>query len=335
MGHPTDNKIIQFAQLRVLLANRGNPDHSQDPDKPVWGLPEDEQVPVLDFEHASAVCQSYIAEHALGGGSWAGGEVKDMAGNIVARVTYNGRVFAPDRSVSTVLQEAADLRTYSAPTVHAEAAQEVKSAAPAAANEPAAVPIVFIRQDGVATGALAVLLVRTSAATVEEAVLALARAVSRWVTTSPAGSAVFSYAGTDLNIGDLDSHDAFQDESFKACLALEGIEKATCLSVSTESTVPFDRPLIDEEAMEGTPADEQRDNDGPHAWQTYHLHSNPDGSIVGRVSTNDNLDHGVPSEDATWDVRYDNRAAMEHGTGKSHVGISGVVVQVFLDGRKI
>lgn len=335
MGHLTDDKIIQFAQLTVLVANRGNPDHGQDPDKPVWGLPEDEQVPVFDFEHASAVCQSYIAEHSLGGSSWAGGDVKDLAGNTVARVSYNGRVFAPDRSASTLLQEATDLRTYSAPTVHAEAAQEVKSAAPEAVKERAAVPIVFIRQDGLVTGAMAVLLVRTSAATVEAVVLALARAVRRWVAASPAGSAVFSYAGTDLNIGDLDSHDAFQDESFKACLALEGIEKATCLSVSVDSTVSFDRPLIDEEAMEGTPADEQQDNEGPHAWQTYHLHTNPDGSIVGQVSTNDNLDHGVPSEDATWDVRYDNRAAMEHGTGKSRVGISGVVVQVFLNGRKI
>lgn len=76
-------------------------------------------------------------------------------------------------------------------------------------------------------------------------------------------------------------------------------------------------------------------DDGPAARQSYHLHSLPDGSIEGTTWTNDNLDLGVVSEEASWPVKYRSRADAERATGKSHTGISGVIVEVFLDGRQI
>jgi hypothetical protein len=76
-------------------------------------------------------------------------------------------------------------------------------------------------------------------------------------------------------------------------------------------------------------------DDGPAARQTYHLHSLPGGAIEGVVWTNDNLDEGVPSEEATWHVRYCSRDDAERATGKSHTGISGVIVEVILDGKQI
>lgn len=77
------------------------------------------------------------------------------------------------------------------------------------------------------------------------------------------------------------------------------------------------------------------DEDASQAMDVYSLHTMADGSIRGRVWTNDDEDLGVPSAEATWDVQYPDRRAMESRTGKSHVGVSGVVVEVILDGRKI
>ncbi len=94
-------------EYRVLLANRGNPDHGQDPDKPLPGAPADAFQPVKDLVEASVVCQRYIAVHSLGAGNWEGGRVNDTHGAYVARVAYNGRVFAAERAGGQLLHEAA------------------------------------------------------------------------------------------------------------------------------------------------------------------------------------------------------------------------------------
>ncbi len=78
--------------LFVMLSNRGNPDHGEDPRRPVAGG-KDRMVPVADLEAASAACRQYIKAHGLGGGNWTGGEVRDMDGTVVAEVSYNGRIW--------------------------------------------------------------------------------------------------------------------------------------------------------------------------------------------------------------------------------------------------
>ncbi len=71
------------------------------------------------------------------------------------------------------------------------------------------------------------------------------------------------------------------------------------------------------------------------AWQRYDLVTRANGSIDGCCSTNDDLDHGVPTEYAEWGCRYPNRKSMELQTGGCHTGISGIVVEVYLDGVKL
>ena len=44
---------------------------------------------------ASAVAMAYRRKHRLGGGNWSGGQVWDDGGKMVARVSYNGRVWEP------------------------------------------------------------------------------------------------------------------------------------------------------------------------------------------------------------------------------------------------
>ena len=71
------------------------------------------------------------------------------------------------------------------------------------------------------------------------------------------------------------------------------------------------------------------------AYQTYTLYTGDDGSITGTAFTNDNNDWGTPNESASWEVRYRDRADMEKQTGKTHVGVSGVRVEVILDGVRV
>ena len=76
----------------VHLQSRGNPDLGQDP--------RDPQSPggtqgVADYVEASRACRAYIVRWALGGGNWTGGAVSSIqTGEIVARVSYNGRVWS-------------------------------------------------------------------------------------------------------------------------------------------------------------------------------------------------------------------------------------------------
>lgn len=82
--------------------------------------------------------------------------------------------------------------------------------------------------------------------------------------------------------------------------------------------------------------DEPESSEGePRVYQHYTLHTAENGMIRGVASTNDNLDKGYPSEYAEWEVRYLSRSEMEKQTGKSHTGVWGCEVLVYLDGEKI
>ena len=82
----------------VELDSRGNPDHGQDPERPVWGVVS-RKVFVKSLEEASKVCTDWIRANDLGGGNWVGGTVRDSDGAVVGRVSYNGRFWpaSPDQ----------------------------------------------------------------------------------------------------------------------------------------------------------------------------------------------------------------------------------------------
>lgn len=71
------------------------------------------------------------------------------------------------------------------------------------------------------------------------------------------------------------------------------------------------------------------------AVQRYRLETKSDGSISGECWTNDNGDRGVPSEEASWPVRYKSFEAMRRATGLTHIGMNGCQVTVTLDGVKV
>jgi len=83
----------------VVLSATGNPDFGQFGS---IGVPR-RVVEVASYREASRVCRAYIDDYDLGCGNWTGGTVySDRARRRkVARVSYNGRVWAPDGSEIT------------------------------------------------------------------------------------------------------------------------------------------------------------------------------------------------------------------------------------------
>jgi hypothetical protein len=80
-------------RCRVVLDHGPNPDIRGG----YWGPAPGEgktSVPVKTFAEASRACRRYIEENGLGGGNWSGGQVY-CGRKLVARVSYNGRVWSP------------------------------------------------------------------------------------------------------------------------------------------------------------------------------------------------------------------------------------------------
>ena len=88
----TATSDIEKGTFTVDLDSRGNPDHGQDPDRPVYGV-ERETVRVDSLAQASKVCLAWIEANDLGGGNWTGGDVRDAEGTLVANVSYNGKIW--------------------------------------------------------------------------------------------------------------------------------------------------------------------------------------------------------------------------------------------------
>ncbi len=81
--------------MEVILASCGNPDHYQDPDRPMWGCHENCKVEVKSIEEASQICREFVRYFNLGGGNWIGGQVIKNK-QIIARIVVTGKIFLPE-----------------------------------------------------------------------------------------------------------------------------------------------------------------------------------------------------------------------------------------------
>ncbi len=80
--------------MKVELASCGNPDHFQDPDRPMYGCESNHYVTVKTLEEASIVCRKFIEENFLGGGNWIGGKVYEK-NKCIAQIAYTGKIMPP------------------------------------------------------------------------------------------------------------------------------------------------------------------------------------------------------------------------------------------------
>jgi|SRR4026209_2819326 len=91
---------------KVRLASVGNPDFGQDPRRSMYGAERNKTVGCDSLEAAAELCQQFITTNDLGGGNWAGGEITDASGKVVAHVSYNGRIWeGPRRSWNATTKE--------------------------------------------------------------------------------------------------------------------------------------------------------------------------------------------------------------------------------------
>lgn len=81
--------------MKVTLKNTGNPDHWQDPGKPVWGTPSAYQVEVWSIEEAQEEVRKYIDKWNLGGGNFNRADIHNGK-TLVGSISYNGRFWPGD-----------------------------------------------------------------------------------------------------------------------------------------------------------------------------------------------------------------------------------------------
>jgi hypothetical protein len=85
--------------MELELSSEGNPDFGQNPNAPLWGCEPNKVVKIKSLEQASVLCEKFIMNNDLGSGNWSGGDIKEN-GRVIARVSYNGRVWKSDKSGS-------------------------------------------------------------------------------------------------------------------------------------------------------------------------------------------------------------------------------------------
>lgn len=79
--------------MKVELSSCGNIDHWQNPEESMMGSEPNRMETVESFQEASKVCSEFIDKNELGGGNWTGGNIYDENETLIARVSYNGRVW--------------------------------------------------------------------------------------------------------------------------------------------------------------------------------------------------------------------------------------------------
>jgi hypothetical protein len=86
-------KAGSVGSMEILLANVGNPDMRQDPDRPLPGTDSGYWKTVDSWEDASRAVREYVIDSDFGSENWSGGEVRDSGTReVLGRVSYNGHI---------------------------------------------------------------------------------------------------------------------------------------------------------------------------------------------------------------------------------------------------
>ena len=80
----------------IILKADPNPDYSF-PDPRATVKTVKIRLPIRSFAKASEVCKNFIEKFDLGSGNWTGGQIGNIKGEIIAHVSYNGRVWEGEK----------------------------------------------------------------------------------------------------------------------------------------------------------------------------------------------------------------------------------------------
>lgn len=135
-----------------------------------------------------------------------------------------------------------------------EAIAEVVDVEPAEAEEEKAIVrsamLLFLRQERAKVTTVGILNLKTILLTDAHVKTALIGATTEWVRKTEEGRKLWSHSCEDLNIGDLASSGAFNDEVFLAALAQRGVEYVSCVVGGTEDAIAYDQVLVDASALQ-------------------------------------------------------------------------------------
>ncbi len=87
----------------VLLANRGDVEQGQDPNRRLPGTPLPAWFATKSLRAASEHCKGYIAYFKIGEHNWTGGAVRRVEdGSIVAQIGFSGRAWHPEPDMDAI-----------------------------------------------------------------------------------------------------------------------------------------------------------------------------------------------------------------------------------------
>lgn len=82
--------------FKVIITTVGNPDYNQDPDRPLWGVPEGEALDAPTLEALVEKVREFQDDYDIGGGNWSLCRVF-KAEKLIGFMSYNGRVWDRER----------------------------------------------------------------------------------------------------------------------------------------------------------------------------------------------------------------------------------------------
>lgn len=89
-------RYVKSAVASKYIVTLADADLFRDRDGVIYNFGSDDLVAeVNSFEEASKVVRDYIEQNNLGMSEFSGGDVFDMSGNLVAQISYNGRIWEP------------------------------------------------------------------------------------------------------------------------------------------------------------------------------------------------------------------------------------------------
>lgn len=86
---------VELAYI-VTCSSIGNPKYGESPNLPV-SIPQ--SIPCETLRQCSDACKAYIEENGLGGSHWTGGDVYHPTKGLIARVSYNGKLWKPSKKI--------------------------------------------------------------------------------------------------------------------------------------------------------------------------------------------------------------------------------------------